>query len=78
MVETDKVDQTTANSVNLGALDASGDAAVLGEPLDPNEIRTALDGLRELMARIGSAAIRRDLRAAYIRIANITVTERLV
>ena len=46
-----------------------------GEPMDPNEIRLALSELRELMSRIRSSVISRDLRTAYDRIAGITVRE---
>lgn len=46
------------------------------EPLDPNEIRIALEELHNLMSRIRSAAICRDLKSAYDRIAGISVRER--
>ncbi len=43
--------------------------------LDPNEIRTTLDKLRLLISQVNSAIIKRDLVAAYNRIANISLTE---
>lgn len=48
------------------------------EPLDPNEIRIALGELHDLMSRIRSAAIRRDIKSAYDRIASISVHERTI
>ncbi len=60
-----------------GAFPYPLDADLIAEPLDPNEIRIALGELRDLMSRIRSAVISRDLRTAYDRIAGITVHERL-
>lgn len=48
------------------------------DPLDPNEIRIALGALHDLMSQIRSAAIRRDIKSAYDRIAGISVCERTI
>ena len=48
---------------------------VPNEPLDPEEIRVALHGLRDLMRTIRSTKISTDLKLAYDRIANISVSE---
>ena len=69
--------QLAAKITDLGIATASN-VDPFSESMDPNEIRFALGELRDLMSRIRSSAIRRDLRVAYERIASISVSETVI